>query len=215
MSCSNPVFTTSIECCVLSILCNGVIVDEFILPQTRVYDRGDSFSLRDNVHGRDFSNAEIDITADEVRAARCACGAATAAAKTYTFALKQNSGATDDPSVIEYQNTTGMEWTWARASDGVYTGTASDTGFGFNIAETYVAYQMHSTGVPPHEPWYPVGSFGSGQVVGYYNLIVYNNVIEVRFVDDLFAPVDMYSRVSNGYLMMPKIEIYPNAVEFI
>jgi len=80
MSCEAINYTTNItDCCVLQVLCNGAVVKEFLLSELRIVDKGDSFEIRDRVSSLDFSNATVDLTAEELRTSRCNCtGAATA-----------------------------------------------------------------------------------------------------------------------------------------
>lgn len=74
MSCELTTYTTNVtDCCYLQILCNGTVVREFNLAELRVIDKGDSFTIRDRVGSMDFSNATIDVTAEDVRTLRCSC----------------------------------------------------------------------------------------------------------------------------------------------
>lgn len=77
MSCELTTYTTNVtDCCYLQILCNGTVVREFNLAELRVVDKGDSFMIRDRVGSMDFSNATIDVTAEDVRTLRCSCASA-------------------------------------------------------------------------------------------------------------------------------------------
>lgn len=84
MSCELTTYTTNVtDCCYLQILCNGTVVREFNLAELRVVDKGDSFMIRDRVGSMDFSNATIDVTAEDVRTLRCSCASAAAACTFY------------------------------------------------------------------------------------------------------------------------------------
>ncbi len=66
-------YTSNVECCILQVLCDTVVVAEFDLSELRVTDRGDSFAITDGVTSMDFSNKTFDLTAAQVRALRCDC----------------------------------------------------------------------------------------------------------------------------------------------
>lgn len=74
MACETIALTTNInDCCVLQILCDGIINYEFLLSELRIIDKGDSFILKDRVTQLDLSNYTIDMTAEQIRDARCTC----------------------------------------------------------------------------------------------------------------------------------------------
>lgn len=89
MSCELTTYTTNVtDCCYLQILCNGTVIREFNLAELRVVDKGDSFTIRDRVGSMDFSNATIDVTAEDVRTLRCSCaGAAASGCTSFTLAI--------------------------------------------------------------------------------------------------------------------------------
>lgn len=73
--CAPTQFTSSVNCCWLSVLCGDKVVKEFDLTKIRVIDRDyGHFIITDYVSTFEFNELNtFDLTADEIRALRCGC----------------------------------------------------------------------------------------------------------------------------------------------
>lgn len=66
-------YITSVECCVLSLEKDGVIVNEFIMSELIVIEDGDEIILRDSFKAMRIKADDLDKTAEELRTLRCDC----------------------------------------------------------------------------------------------------------------------------------------------
>lgn len=66
-------YITSVDCCVLSLEKDGIIVNEFILSELIVIEDGNELIVRDSAKAMRIKTDDIDITAEELRTLRCDC----------------------------------------------------------------------------------------------------------------------------------------------
>lgn len=153
MSCELTTYTTNVtDCCYLQILCNGTVIREFNLAELRIVDKGDSFTIRDRVGSMDFSNATIDVTAEDVRTLRCSCAGGGQPA-TDCCALDAKSLSLDGEKafngVYDVLDPTNNSW---------YAYWSVDPG-----QQTFITY-MNSNGI---DCFYITAIFGNGYLVVY------------------------------------------------
>ncbi len=208
MSCLSPIYTTNIECCVLQIICNGAVVREFLLSELRIIDKGDSFTIRDKVGGMDFSNAEIDITAEQLRTERCTCVSASSGGNylKYVIQIQQPNINTEDPVATVLENTTGSEITWTRIGAGIYYGELITPPTYTNIWASHTI--SNTTNPNSGHTMIPIES--SGSIIGYYQLNPSSapNKIELLFFDNLLAASDIYNIIGVHFLNLPEVRWY-------